>query len=110
MAKRLGNETVQHWTPGMEQYGKPRQDTLVAELPQCWMEYNSRAEGETEENLTSVLSSIWVPAEVNILDADDYFVWTRRPNEKYRVTRDIARWYDRRGNLRACVIPVEVLS
>lgn len=109
MARRVGNERVTLWTRGMEQYGKPRTDEVVAEFTGCWMEF-STAQGanELQENIASVLSSIWVPAEVELQDADDYFVWDRRPNEKYRTSGDVIRYYDRRGGLRACVVPVEV--
>lgn len=109
MARRIGAEKVELWTPGMEQYGKAKSDELVAEFTGCWMEF-STAQGanELQENIASVLSSIWVPAEVELQDADDYFVWTRRPSEKYRTDGDVSRYYDRRGNLRACVIPVVV--
>lgn len=111
MARRLGNETVQLWTPGMEQYGKPRNDELVAEFGQCWMEFQSSDEGVSQHgNVASILTAIWIPAEVELQDSDDYFVWTRRPNEKYRTTGDVGRWYDRRGQLRACTVPVEVRS
>ena len=40
MARRVGNERVTLWTRGMEQYGKPRTDEVVAEFGGCWMEYN----------------------------------------------------------------------
>ena len=109
MARRLGNETVQLWTRGMEQYGKPRQDEMVAQFQQCWVEFASSDEGVSgQSNIATVLSAIWVPAEVELQDAEDYFVWTRRPDEKYRTTGDVGRHYDRRGNLRACVIPAAV--
>lgn len=109
MARRVGNERVTLWTRGMEQYGKPRTDEVVAEFSGCWMEYNSSDEGvNNQSNVAAVLSSIWIPAEVELQDADDYFVWDRRPSEKYRTSGDVIRYYDRRGGLRACVVPVEV--
>lgn len=115
MARRIGAETVELWTRGIEQYGQPRKDELVATYQQCWVEYSSTDEGvNTHEgmaahgNLAAILSSIWIPAEVELQDADDYFIWTRRPGEKYRTDGDVGRYYDRRGQLRACVVPVEV--
>src|SRR5699024_220984 len=109
MARRVGNERVTLWTRGMEQYGKPRTDEVVAEFTGCWMEYNSADEGvNNQRKITYVLSSIRIPAEVELQDADDYFVWDRRPKETYRTDGDVVRYYERRGGLRACVVPVEV--
>lgn len=109
MARRIGNETVQLWTRGIEQYGKPRADVMVKEFPGSWVEFKSSDEGVSEQNnLSTILSGIWVPEEVELQDADDYFVWLRRPSEKYSTSGDVGRYYDRRGNLRASVVPVEL--
>lgn len=52
MARRLGNETVTLWTKGMEQYGRPRTDTKLAEFHQCWVGPSETSEGTaTQENV-----------------------------------------------------------
>lgn len=107
MARRLGAETIELWTKGEERFGQKREARLVRTFQQCWVEFRSSDEGSGEnENIMSLLSAMWIPAEVELEDADDYFVWTRRPNEKYSTDGDVGRHYDRRGNLRACVVPV----
>lgn len=108
MARRLGAEKIEHWTPGMEQYGKPRTDALVKSFEGCWVEFKSS--DESGDNIASVLAGLWIPFEVELQDTDDYFIWTRRPGEKYRTGGEVGRYYDRRGGLRACFVPVEVRS
>src|SRR5699024_7902112 len=108
MARRGGNERVTLWTRGMEQYGKPRTAEVLAEFTGCWMEYNASGEGAgAQSNVAAALSSIWIRAEVERQDADDYFVWDRGPDENYRTAGDVIRYDDRGGGLRACVVPVE---
>ena len=48
MARRLGAEKIEHWTPGMEQYGKPRADALVKSFEGCWVEFRSSDESGDE--------------------------------------------------------------
>lgn len=111
MARRVGGETVEHWSRGVEEYGKPRTNQLIKRYEGSWVEFKSTDEGVGgNANVATVLSALWIPDEVELLDADDYFVWTRRPDEKYRTSGDVGRHYDRRGNLRASVIPVDVRS
>lgn len=109
MARRLGNETVTLWTKGMEQYGRPRAEVKLAEFKGCWVGPSETSEGvATQENVSSSTLSFWIPAEVELKDSDDYFVWARRPDEKYDVVGLVDRYYDRRGNLRACEIAAEL--
>lgn len=107
MARRLGAEVVQHWTLGPEQFGKKREPVLKDTYQGCWVEFDSTDEGtSSQQNVATILAGLWIPKDLTVDDADDFFIWTRYPDEKYRAGGKVGRYYNRRGQLRAAYVPV----
>lgn len=106
--RRIGREVVEHYTPGPEQFGQKRQPRLVETYKGCWVEFDRTDEGAGERsNVATTLVGIWIPQDVTVHDADDYFIWRRYPEERYGAAGRIGRYVTRQGRLRACYIPVE---
>lgn len=109
MARRIGAETVEHYAALPEQFGSKGGHELRATHSGCWVGPATSKEGTAgHQNVTTGGTEIWIPAEVELGGADDYFVWTRYPDEKYATTGRAERLVTRRGQLRATTIPVEV--
>ena len=106
MARRVGSEVIEHWTVRTA-FNKPRQETLAREYRGCWPQFNAGAE---EGAVLSTAAGFWIPADFPVLDAEDFLVWRRYPGERYGVEGEVNRWYTRRGQLRACYVPVERIA
>lgn len=108
MSKRLGSETIQHWAKPPQQFGSTGTPYLVAEYRGCWPNYGASDEGVgPNAAILQTVVSWWIPHDVAIVSNEDFFVWPRF-DEKHDVEGDVGRLVDRRGRLRASIVPVEV--
>lgn len=114
MAKRIGAERVEYWKLVPSGFNRPRSFEKVAEWHGCWPQFPtgvasvSGGEGVAgNDNVISSVAAFWIPQDVEVSSSDDYLVWARYPEERYGVDGEVTRLYTRRGQLRACVVPVE---
>lgn len=111
MARRLGAERVTHHRRAPQQFGQAAADTVVRVHNGCWVNETGSSEGEGgNANVSLSEVEFWIPREVILSDADDHFVWHRHPGEKFETTGRPKRVYDRRGQLRAFVVPARVAT
>lgn len=113
MAKRIGSEVVEYWRARPPEFNKPRQYEKVITWRGCWVNFSIGEEGEGVNGNDAVLSStpaFWIPYEVTVFDAEDYLVWEAYPGERYGVSGEVARLVDRRGRLRANIVPTERIA
>lgn len=113
MARRIGSEVVEYWRARPPEFNEPRRYEKVTTWHGCWVNFPIGADGEGVNGNDAVMSSapsFWIPYELSVFDAEDYLVWTRHPNERYGVNGEPARLVDRRGRLRANVVPTERIA
>ena len=107
MARRIGAEVVRHYKIIEGDLKRPKRAELVGTYRGCWMSFGSSTEGMgTNENVQVTPVGVWIPQNVSVHGADDYFVWERHPDDELEADGDVARWLTRRGQLRACFIPL----
>lgn len=110
MARRIGSEVLQHWTKGVEQFGSDGELEMVNEYRGCWVEFKSSDENAGSAGVDTVIMGLWIPARLTVSERDDFFIWAKDPETKYRTAGKVGLYYNRRGQLRASYIPVEVRS
>lgn len=109
MTRPIGREVFQHWGKGPEVFGEAREDVQLERLTGCWPEFKSTDEGVGEHrNVAEVIVGVWIPQDFKVDSAGgDYFVWERYPDERYYIEGKVGRYITRRGQLKACYVPVE---
>lgn len=111
MARPIGREVVEHWAVTAAGFNEPSGAQLVAEYRGCWVNPSTGSEGVAGHGRVSeVAQSVMVPVNVDVQGSDDYLIWQRHPEDKYRVDGLVERLYDRRGKLRLNTVPVRLVE
>lgn len=117
MSKRIGAERVEYWRRVPSGFNQPKRFEKVAEWSGCWPQFPTGVASVSggqgvggNEGVISSVASFWIPQDVVVYDSEDYLVWARYPDEKYGIDGEATRIYTRRGQLRACVLPVERIA